>query len=144
MERLKRLVQALDDFQQGRSWLAFPVAVVNKYGEDQAGQRAALLAYYGFFSLFPLLLVAVTVLSLVLQGRSDLGGRVVDSTLAPVPGHRRPDPRRGRGQTAAGQRPGPGRRRRPGPLGRAWGGRGRPVGHEGHLERPPPPLSRPS
>jgi membrane protein len=85
MEQLRRLLHAVDDFQQRHRWLAFPVAVVKKYGEDQAGQRAALLAYYGFFSLFPLLLVAVTVLSLVLQGRSDLGGRVVDSTLAQFP-----------------------------------------------------------
>jgi membrane protein len=85
MEQLRRLLHAVDDFQQRHRWLAFPVAVVKKYGEDQAGQRAALLAYYGFFSLFPLLLVAVTVLSLVLQGRSDLGGRVVDSILAQFP-----------------------------------------------------------
>ncbi|MFL6224245.1 MAG: hypothetical protein ACJ75K_15805, partial [Actinomycetes bacterium] len=59
MEQLRRLPPAVDDFQQ----------------------RAALLAYHGFFSLFPLLLVAVTMLSPVLQGRSDLGGRVVASTL---------------------------------------------------------------
>jgi hypothetical protein len=51
MEQLRRLLQAVDDFQQRHHWLAFPVAVVKKYGEDQAGQRAALLAYYGFFSL---------------------------------------------------------------------------------------------
>src|SRR5688500_12704145 len=69
MDRLKRLVHAADDFQQRHRWLAFPVAVVKKFGEDQGGQRAALLAYYGFFSLFPLLLVAVTVLGFVLQGR---------------------------------------------------------------------------
>jgi uncharacterized BrkB/YihY/UPF0761 family membrane protein len=68
MEQLRRLLQAVDDFQQRHRWLAFPVAVVKKYGEDQAGQRAALLAYYGFFSLFPLLLVAVTVIGFVLHG----------------------------------------------------------------------------
>src|SRR4029453_11517884 len=85
MERLKRLVQAVDDFQQGRRWLAFTVAVIKKYGEDQAGRRAPLLAYSGFFSLFPLLLVAVTVLSFVLHGRADLSERVVDSTLAQFP-----------------------------------------------------------
>jgi len=58
------------------------VAVVKKYGEDQAGQKAALLAYYGFFSLFPLLLVAVTVLGFLLHGDSDLGQRIVDSAVA--------------------------------------------------------------
>ena len=85
MERLKGLVQAADDFQQRHRWLAFPVAVAKKFGEDQGGQRAALLAYYGFFSLFPLLLVAVTVLGFVLQGQSDLGQRIVDSALAQFP-----------------------------------------------------------
>jgi YihY family inner membrane protein len=85
MEQLKRLMQAIDDWQQGQRWLAFPMAVAKKFGDDQAGNKAALMAYYGFFSLFPLLLVAVTVLSLVLQGRSDLSGRIVDSTLAQFP-----------------------------------------------------------
>ena len=51
MEQLKRLLRAVDDFQQRHRLLAFPMAVVKKYGEDQGGQRAALLAYYGFFSL---------------------------------------------------------------------------------------------
>ena len=73
MEQLRRLLQAVDDFQQRHRWLAFPVAVVKKYGEDQAGQRAALLAYYGFLSLFPLLLMAVTVLGFVLHGDAGLG-----------------------------------------------------------------------
>jgi YihY family inner membrane protein len=85
MEQLRRLVQAADDYQRRRRWLAFPVAVAKKYGEDQAGNKAALLAYYGFFSLFPLLLVAVTVLGFALQGSSDLSDRVVDSALAQFP-----------------------------------------------------------
>ena len=53
MEQLKRLVQAVDDVQQRHRWLAFPVAIVKKYGEDQAGQRAALLAYYSGLSRGP-------------------------------------------------------------------------------------------
>ncbi|HYN17504.1 MAG TPA: YihY/virulence factor BrkB family protein [Actinomycetes bacterium] len=85
MEQLQRLVQAVDDFQRRHRWLAFPVAVVKKFGEDQAGHRAALLAYYGFFSLFPLLLVAVTVLGFLLQGDAELGQRIVDSALAQFP-----------------------------------------------------------
>jgi membrane protein len=59
--------------------------VAKKYGEDQAGHKAALLAYYGFFSLFPLLLVAVTVLGFLLQGNTDLSQRIVDSALAQFP-----------------------------------------------------------
>jgi YihY family inner membrane protein len=85
MERLRRLLQAVDDFQQRRRWLAFPFAVVKKFGDDQAGRHAALLAYYGFFSLFPLLLVATTVIGFVLQGRSGLADRIVDSAAAQFP-----------------------------------------------------------
>jgi YihY family inner membrane protein len=85
MEPLRRLVGAVDDFQQRHRWLAFPFAVVKKYGDDQAGRHAALLAYYGFFSLFPLLLVAVTVIGFILQGRSDLADRIVDSAAAQFP-----------------------------------------------------------
>jgi YihY family inner membrane protein len=85
MEPLGRLVQAVDDFQQRHRWLAFPFAVVKKFGDDQAGRHAALLAYYGFFSLFPLLLVAVTVIGFILQGRSDLADRIVDSAAAQFP-----------------------------------------------------------
>ena len=43
-----------------------PRAVFKKFGEDKAGYLAALVAYYGFFSLFPLMLVMVTVLGYVL------------------------------------------------------------------------------
>jgi YihY family inner membrane protein len=85
MDRLQRLLAAVDDFQQRHRWLAFPFAVVKKYGDDQAGRHAALLAYYGFFSLFPLLLVAVTMIGFILQGRSDLADRIVDSTAAQFP-----------------------------------------------------------
>ena len=85
MEPLRRLIQAVDDFQQRHRWLAFPFAVVKKFGDDQAGRHAALLAYYGFFSLFPLLLVAVTVIGFILQGRSDLADRIVASAAAQFP-----------------------------------------------------------
>jgi membrane protein len=57
-----------DEFQQRRSWLAFPLAVIKKNSDDNGGNLAALMAYYGFFSLFPLLLVFATVLGFVLHG----------------------------------------------------------------------------
>ena len=48
-----------DAYQQRHRWLAIPMAVVKKFGDDQAGNLAALVAYYAFFSMFPLLLVFV-------------------------------------------------------------------------------------
>src|SRR6201995_4937280 len=57
-----------DDYQQKRKWLALPVAVIKKFGDDQGGNSATLVAWYGFFSLFPLLLVFATILGYVLAG----------------------------------------------------------------------------
>ena len=79
------LLARVDDVQAQRPWLAVPVATVKKFGEDRAGNLAGLLAYYGFFSLFPLLLVLVTVLGMVLSGNEDLQERIVDSALAQFP-----------------------------------------------------------
>jgi membrane protein len=61
-------VKRFDHFQQRHRALAIPLAVVRKFGNDQGGSLAALVAYYSFFSLFPLLLVFVTILGYVLQG----------------------------------------------------------------------------
>lgn len=60
-------IKTFDRFQQRHAALAIPLAVVRKFGNDSAGNLAALVAYYAFFSIFPLLLVFVTVLGYVLQ-----------------------------------------------------------------------------
>ena len=82
---LKRFVAAADRSQRDRPWLAFPYGVVKKFGDDEAGNLAALVAYYGFFSLFPLLLLLVTVLGFLLKGSPHLQQRVLSSTLAQFP-----------------------------------------------------------
>jgi membrane protein len=81
----KRLVERIDRFQQRHRALAFPFAVVKKFGDDQAGNLAALIAYYGFFSLFPLLLVFVTVMGFVLNGNSGLFAALQRSVLRQFP-----------------------------------------------------------
>jgi YihY family inner membrane protein len=86
MNRAERAVRGLDLVQRGHAWLAFPVAVWKKFGDDQAGNLAALIAYYGFASLFPLLLVFVTVLDIVLQNAPKLRQQVVSSTIGQFPG----------------------------------------------------------
>jgi membrane protein len=78
-------VRAFDRLQRRHRALGFPVAVARKFADDRAGNLAALIAYYGFFSLFPLLLVLVTVLGYVLSDRPDLSNRIVDSALAQFP-----------------------------------------------------------
>jgi YihY family inner membrane protein len=78
-------MHALDRLQQRHRRLAFAAAVVKKFGEDEAGGMAALIAYYGFVSLFPLLLVLVTVLGFVLEGDQKTQNEVLHSTLSQFP-----------------------------------------------------------
>lgn len=84
-DALRRVLRAVDGFQQRRRWLALPYAVLKKFGEDRAGNLAALVAYYGFFSLFPLLLVLVSVLGIVLRGNPSLREDILNSALAQFP-----------------------------------------------------------
>ena len=60
-------IKGFDRFQQRHAALGVPLAVIKKFGNDSAGNLAALVAYYAFFSLFPLMLVFVTILGYVLQ-----------------------------------------------------------------------------
>jgi membrane protein len=79
----------LDSFQQRHGWLGFPIAVLYKYADDQGGYLAALLTYYAFLSLFPLLLVAATVLGFVLHNNPALQQHILSSALSqfPIVGH---------------------------------------------------------
>jgi membrane protein len=78
-------LRAVDRFQQRSRRLSFPAAVIKKFGDDQASQLASLIAYYGFVSLFPLLLVLVTVLGFVLEGSPKTQASVLHSTLGQFP-----------------------------------------------------------
>jgi YihY family inner membrane protein len=78
-------VHRFDRFQQRTKWLAVPLAVVKKAGDDQGGNLAALVAYFGFFSLFPLLLVSTTILGYVLSGDPSTQHKVEQSITKQFP-----------------------------------------------------------
>jgi membrane protein len=82
---LLRPVRSFDRYQQAHKAWAIPMAVIKKFGNDQAGNLAALVAYYAFFSIFPLLLVFTTVLGFVLQGDTQLYNDVQKSVLSHFP-----------------------------------------------------------
>jgi len=82
---IERTIRRIDGLQQRHTILGFPFAVVKKFGDDRAGNLSALVAYYGFFSLFPLLLVFVTVLGFVLQNNPEAQQKILDSALAQFP-----------------------------------------------------------
>ena len=80
-----RLVRAFDRFQRRHAVLAIPIAVLRNFSDQGAGNAAVLIAYWGFFSLFPLLLVFTAVLGFVLQGDPSAQHSVVHSTLNRFP-----------------------------------------------------------
>lgn len=85
MNRAEILVRRVDGFQQRHRVLAFPFAVMQKYGNDQAGGKAVTIAYYGVFSIFPLLLLLSTTLGFVLSGHPGLQHRILGSALGNFP-----------------------------------------------------------
>ncbi len=78
-------VDRFDRFQRQHPVLGFPIAVAYKFFDDFGGYLAALITYYAFVSLFPLLLLLVTVLSWVLSSRPDLQEVIIESALRQVP-----------------------------------------------------------
>jgi membrane protein len=87
--RLSALVAAvlprIDRLQQRHRVLGVPYAVFKRFGEHDGGRLAAVVSYYSFFSVFPLLLVFVTVLGLVLQDNEELREELVDGALGQIP-----------------------------------------------------------
>src|SRR5260370_29986540 len=68
-----QLVRAADRLQQRTPVLAVAVATWKKFSDNQAGNLAALIAYYAFASLFPLLLVAYSILDIISRNNPKLG-----------------------------------------------------------------------
>jgi YihY family inner membrane protein len=85
MNVIDRPLGAADRFQQRWPGLAFPVAVWSKFSDDQAGNLAALIAYYAFAAIFPLLLVLVTVLNIFLANNPSLRDTLLNSALSQYP-----------------------------------------------------------
>lgn len=88
------MVSWLDRLQRRSRAAGFAIAVIYKYVDDQGGYLAALITYYAFVSLFPLLLLLTTVLGVVLAGHPQLQDQVLNSALSqfPVIGDQLADP----------------------------------------------------
>ena len=81
---VKRVFGWADGVQRRHGVLGFPYAVVKKYGDDDGGREAALITYYGFLSIFPLLLLGVAILSRVLTANPELQERLISEIVPPV------------------------------------------------------------
>jgi YihY family inner membrane protein len=85
MNPVERVARGFDGWQQRHAVVGFPVAVVKKFGDDQAGFLVSLLAYYAFVAVFPLLLVLAAVTGVVLRDHPRLQKELLDSAFAEFP-----------------------------------------------------------
>ncbi|CAN5630473.1 N/A [soil metagenome] len=61
------------------------VLAIRNFRTHRTGRNAALVAHYGFLSVFPLLLVFTTILGFVLQSRPQLRDQIIDSAFKRIP-----------------------------------------------------------
>jgi YihY family inner membrane protein len=85
MSPFERVIRRVDRFQQTHVPFAVVFALIKKFGDDRAGSLAALLAYYGFLAVFPLLLLLTTILGFAMDRNSELRRSVLDSALRDFP-----------------------------------------------------------
>ena len=85
MNPVEAVIRRADALQQRYTVPGFIFGVIKKYGDDNGGVLVASLAYAGFVSLFPLLLVLVTILGLVASGNPALRSDILDAVAQQVP-----------------------------------------------------------
>jgi membrane protein len=99
----RSFTERLDRYQRDHAWVGIPLAVIYKFVGDQGGYLAALITYYGFVSLFPLLLLLSSILGVILRSNPHLQDQILQSVLSqfPVIGNQLGNPRElGGGVTA--------------------------------------------
>ena len=79
------LVDRADEFQRRRAVAGFPLAVIYKFFDDQGNYLAAVVTYYSFVAIFPLLLIASSIFGFVLQGDPHLQKQLLNSALSQFP-----------------------------------------------------------
>lgn len=82
---VERILRGFDSWQQRHTVVGFPIAVIKKFGDDEAGNLVSLLAYNSFLATFPLLLAFSALLGVTLRSHPDLHQKAVNSALAEFP-----------------------------------------------------------
>jgi len=85
MNVIERAVRRVDQVQQRHTPLAFLYGVVKKYGDDNGGVLVANMCYSAFISLFPLLLIFVTILGLIASVNEGFRQDALDAVAKQVP-----------------------------------------------------------
>lgn len=75
----------LDRFQRRHPVLGVPVAVGFKFLDDQGVYLSALIAFYAFFSIFPLFLLLSSILGFVLDNNPQVREAILATAMAQIP-----------------------------------------------------------
>lgn len=65
--------------------MGFPIGVFYKFMDDQGNYLSAIITYYAFIAIFPLLLLATSIFGFFLQGSPQLQEQVLNSALSTFP-----------------------------------------------------------
>jgi YihY family inner membrane protein len=85
MNPVEKVIRALDRTQQRHRASAFVFGIIKKFGDDNGGVLVTNLAYAGFISVFPLLLILVTVLVNVASSDAGLRADVIGAATRQFP-----------------------------------------------------------
>src|SRR6478752_9340031 len=84
-EAVGKVIDGADRAQQRWTVLGYPIAVIYKYFDDQGNYLAAIITYYAFIAIFPLLLLGSSILGFFLEGDPERQQELLDSALAQFP-----------------------------------------------------------
>lgn len=79
------IVDRVDGFQRRHRVIGLPLAVIYKFIDDQGHFLAAMLTYYAFVAIFPLMLIGTSVLGFILEGRPQWQDAILSSALSQFP-----------------------------------------------------------
>ena len=79
------VVATVDGFQRRHPVIGFPLGVVYKFFDDQGNYLAAMLTYYAFVSIFPLMLLGTSILGFVLGAKPEWQEDILSSALGQFP-----------------------------------------------------------
>ncbi|MDO5628613.1 MAG: YihY/virulence factor BrkB family protein [Mobilicoccus sp.] len=79
------MIGRIDRWQRRHPVLGVPLAVIYKFLDDQGFYLSALLAFYGFLSLFPLFLLFSTILGFALDNDPSLREEILASAARQIP-----------------------------------------------------------
>jgi YihY family inner membrane protein len=85
MNPAEKVIQKLDDVQQRVPVLGLPIGVVRKFADDRTSAWGALMTFYAFLALFPLLVIALTVIGHLAAADPELEEQVIEGVLGQIP-----------------------------------------------------------